>query len=227
MIMARRSWAAWAVIVGLAASSLSSCGPLPKAEYWQGSFLHLHPPRYTFEVPEGWREAKASDYPSVGFNRKIFEALDEEKRSAFLRRAELEIQVLDTGLISSRGAWIQVASAAGSGGWNTFPESLRYGLSEGQTQALWERFATGRIQRAPSTDKPTLTLESMDVVPYGFHQVLRVRFRSDEARGSMHWTVLGLYTENDTVSIAHLGIPEDRDEGIAGLEAIVTSLRFD
>ena len=43
----------------------------------------------------------------------------------------------------------------------------------------------------------------------------------------MHWTVLGLYTENDTVSIAHLGIPEDRDEGIAGLEAIVTSLRFD
>jgi len=42
----------------------------------------------------------------------------------------------------------------------------------------------------------------------------------------MHWTVLGLYTVNDTIFLAHLGTPENRDEGIAGLEAIATSLRL-
>ena len=36
-----------------------------------------------------------------------------------------------------------------------------------------------------------------------------------------------MYTANDTVSLAHLGIPEDREEGLDGLEAIATSLRFD
>jgi hypothetical protein len=72
-----------------------------------------------------------------------------------------------------------------------------------------------------------LTLESIDVVSYGLNRVLRVRFKSEEARGSMYWTVLGVYSSNDTVSLAHLGAPEDRNEGIAGFEEIVASLRFD
>jgi hypothetical protein len=55
---------------------------------------------------------------------------------------------------------------------------------------------------------------------------LRVRFRSDEARGSLHWTVIGFFNSTDTISLAHVGTPEDRDEGLAALEAIVTSLRF-
>jgi hypothetical protein len=49
-------------------------------------------------------------------------------------------------------------------------------------------------------DKPKLTLESIDVVSYE--------------------------SSNDTVSLAHLGTPEDRNEGIAGFEEIVASLRF-
>jgi len=57
--------------------------------------------------------------------------------------------------------------------------------------------------------------------------VLRLRFKSEEARGSMYWTVLGVYSSNDTVSLAHLGTPEDRDEGIAGFEEIAATLRFD
>jgi hypothetical protein len=58
------------------------------------------------------------------------------------------------------------------------------------------------------------------------NRVLRVRFRSDEARGSLHWTVIGFFNSTDTISLAHVGTPEDRDEGLAALEAIVTSLRF-
>jgi hypothetical protein len=220
------SWRAPVFTVLLAASTLAGCGPLPNGEYWKGSFLHIDTPRYTFEVPEGWREAKAEDYPALGFNRSVFARVDAEERKKLLQNAELELQAIDTGLISSQGAWIQVISVAGSGGYGVrgLPQ---YGLSESEKQALWERFATGRIQRALPGDKPVLTLESIDIPTYGSNRLLRLRFRSDERRGSMHWTILGLYTAVDTILLAHLGTPENRDEGIAGLEAIATSLRLD
>jgi hypothetical protein len=224
--MTRRSWRAPAFAILLSLVSLPACGPLPNGEYWNGSFLHVHRPRYTFEVPAGWREAKAEDYPSLGFNRRVFARLDEAGRKKLLQSAELELQALDTGLISSRGAWIQVGSVAGSGEY-AGRDLFRYGLSDKEKQRLWERFATGRIQRAPPDDKPVLTLESIDIAIYGSNRLLRLRFRSDERRGAMHWTVLGLYAEDDAILLAHLGTPEDREEGLAGFEAIATSLRFD
>jgi hypothetical protein len=215
------------LMVALTTLSLSSCAPLPKGEYWQGSYVHLDPPRYSFDVPKGWRAATAADYPSLGFNRRVFASLDAAGRTAALQRAETELEGIDAGLISSGGAWIQVGSEARSGGWYTSSDPLRFGLSEGEKQGLWQRFSTARIERAPATDKPKLTLESIDVVDYGLNRVLRVRFRSDEVRGSLHWTVLGLFNSTDTISLAHVGTPENRDEGLAGLEAIAETIRFD
>ena len=228
----RRSWRELVVILPVAILSLSGCAPLSKGEYWNGSYAHLNPPRYRFNVPDGWRAVTALDFPSLAFNRRAFATLDAPNRRAFLQRAEIELQAIDTGLISARGAWIQVGSEAGSGGWNLprnpfTRDPLPLGLNERQKQALWERFAASRIQRAPPTAKPKLTLGSIDVVSYGLNRVLRLRFKSEEARGSMYWTVLGVYSSNDTVSLAHLGTPEDRAEGIAGFEEIAATLRFD
>ena len=221
-----RSWRAFAFSVLFSVVSLAACGPLPSGEYWQGSFLHVYSPKYTFEVPSGWREAKAEDYPSLAFNRRLFAGLDVAGRQKFLQSAELELQALDTGLISSQGAWIQVRSVAGSGGYAR-GELPRFGLTDSEKKALWERFATRRIESAPPGDKPVLTLESIDIENYGFNRLLRLRFRSDELRGTLRWTVLGLYSENDTILLAHLGTPENPEEGLAGLDAIATSLRLD
>jgi len=74
----RRSWFGLTVLALV--SILPACAPLPKGEYWQGSYLHLDPPRYTFDVPEGWREATPGDYARLGFNRKGFERLDADGR---------------------------------------------------------------------------------------------------------------------------------------------------
>jgi len=46
-------------------------------------------------------------------------------------------------------------------------------------------------------------------------------------RGLMYWTVLGFYSSAHVVAIWHVGIPEDRNEGVAGLEAIGRSFRFE
>jgi hypothetical protein len=216
-----------ASIVVLATLMISGCAPVPKAEYWEGYFRHLHPPRYTFQVPEGWRQATISDYPSLGFNRRVFETLDEAGRSAAMQRAELEMQGRDTGLISSGGAWIQVASAAGAGGWYTFKD-LRFGLGDREKQAIWQRLSTNLIQAAPPAEKPNLTLQSLDVVEdYRVKNVLRLRFTADGPRGSMHWTVLEFYGSSGVVNVAHVGIPEDSGEGIAGLEVLANSFRFE
>lgn len=221
-----RSWRAFAFSVLLSVVSLAACGPLPSGEYWQGSYLHVYRPKYSFEVPSGWREAKAEDYPSLAFNRRLFAGLDDAGRQKLLQSGGLELQALDTGLISSQGAWIQVRSVAGAGGYWA-GELPRFGLTDSQKKVLWERFATRRIESAPPGDKPALTLESIDIENYGFNRLLRLRFRSEELRGSLRWTVLGFYSGNDTILLAHLGTPENPEEGIAGLDAIATSLRLD
>jgi hypothetical protein len=214
------------ICVVLAAWSLSACAPLPKGEYWKGAYVHLDPPKYTFDLPNGWREVTAADYPSLAFNRRVFVRLDEAGRRALLERAELELQGIDTGLISASGAFIQVGSEARSIGWYNSSNPLQFGVTEQEKKGLWERFSRTRIDNAPAADKPTLTLESIDVVDYGLNRVLRVRFQSDEARGSLHWTVIGFFSSSDTISLAHVGTPEDRDDGLTALEAIVTSLRL-
>ena len=215
-----------ALIVVLATLILPGCAPLPKSEYWDGFFRHLHNPRYSFQVPDGWRQATTSDYPSLGFNRRLFQTLDEAGRTAAMQRAELEMQSGDTGLISSRGAWIQVRSQVGAGGWYTF-QDLRFGLSDREKRAIWQRLAARLIQAAPPAEKPNLTLESLDVVEdYHVKNVLRLRFTADVPRGSMHWTVLEFYGSSGVVTVAHIGIPEDREEGIAGREVLARSFRF-
>src|SRR5215475_2518834 len=146
-----RFWRKWTSILVLATSALPCCAPLPKSEYWDGYFRHLHPPRYTFQVLDGWRPATISDYPSLGFNRRFFETLDEAGRSAAMQRAELEMQGQDAVLVSSRGAWIQVGSQVGAKRWYAF-RNLRFGLDEREKQAIWDSLSTRLSQSAPPAD---------------------------------------------------------------------------
>ena len=217
-----RSWRDSAVIVVLATLMAAGCAPLPKVEYWDGFFRHLHHPRYSFQVPDGWRRATVSDYRSLGFSQRGFQTLDEAGRRAFIQRVELELKGRDAVLISSRGAWIQVKSESSLGG---LPPD-RYGLSEREKQSIWRRFSSDLMRSAPPADQPTLSLEAMDIEDYGENRFLRVRFRSDVAAGSMRWTVLSFYGSSHVVMVAHVGTPEDSEEGIAGLEMIARSFRF-
>jgi hypothetical protein len=103
-------WRDGALIVVLSTLILPGCAPFPKVEYSDGFFRHLHPPRYTFQVPDGWRQATTSDYPSFGFNRRLFQTLDEAGRTGAMQRAELQMQSGDTGLIHGGLARTGIAS---------------------------------------------------------------------------------------------------------------------
>jgi len=211
----------WAFIV---MPVLAACAPLPAVEYWHGFFRHLHYPQYSFRVPDGWRPATVSDYLSLSSSQRVFQTLDEAGRSAFTQRVELAMKTGDTVLMSPRGAWIQVKSESSQAG---IAELNRYGLSEREKQSIWRRFSTDLIRRAPPADQLKLSSEGMEVETYGENRGLRLRFRSDATTGSMHWTVLNFYGSSSIVTVAHLGTPEDIKEGIAGLEVIVRSFRFE
>jgi hypothetical protein len=43
----------------------------------------------------------------------------------------------------------------------------------------------------------------------------------------MHWTVLEFYGSSAVVTIVHVGTPEDRREGIDGLEVLANSFHFE
>ena len=218
-----RFWRDWAFLVVLV---LAGCAPLPKVEYWGGFFRHLHYPQYSFQVPDGWQPATVSDYLSLSSSQRVFQTLDEAGRRAFIQRVELAMKTGDTVLMSPRGAWIQVKSESESS-LAGIHDLNRYGLSEREKQSIWRRFSTDLIRRAPPADQLKLSLEGMEVETYGENRFLRLRFRSDATTGSMHWTVLNFYGSSSIVTVAHLGTPEDIKEGIAGLEVIVRSFRFE
>jgi len=52
-------------------------------------------------------------------------------------------------------------------------------------------------------------------------------FRADAAAGSLHYTVLNFYGSSYVVTVAHTGTPEGSEEGMAGLDVIARSFRFE
>ena len=91
------------LILGCSLLLLSNCAYIPKGEYRGGLFLHTAP-NYSFQVPDGWRRATVSDYPSFGFNQRLLQTFNETGRRAFMELAEREVRLYDALLISSRGA---------------------------------------------------------------------------------------------------------------------------
>ena len=75
--------------------------------------------------------------------------------------------------------------------------------------------------------KPTPTLESLDFEYYAENRPRRLRFRAAGLRASMHWAVLEFYGSSGVVTVARVGIPENREEGIDGLEVLARSFRFE
>lgn len=85
--------------------------------------------------------------------------------------------------------------------------------------------AVGSKQSQLSVRRPAR--EAMDIEEYRENRFLRLRFRSDLTTGSMRWTLLFFYSSSYVVTVAHVGTPENSEEGIAGLEVIARSFRFE
>ena len=206
----------------LAALAVSGCALILPPEREARVFVQ-RASTYAFRIPDGWRPARSADYASVGFNRGILQRLDEPARAAFLTAGARELESHEIVLVSTRGAWIQVDSGPRAGA------RVRPGqkLDERERESLWTGWATFLTQTAPASDTPKLTVVDMAVVDYGPNTALRVRYVAEVQRGPMRWTVLFLHGESHSATVAHIGIPEDAGEGLAGLETIARSFRFE
>lgn len=188
-----------------------------------GPFLRLRNPNLVFRVPSGWREATASDYESFGRNQRVLERLVEPARSQFLLEGARHMSKSAAVLISSRGAWLDVRSDVNPG--VRFPSGYR--LNEQEKQIVWRGFSAMVARNSPPTDPPALTLKSMDVSDYGPSTALRIRYLLEAQRGAMHGMVLVLFSPTHVVCLSHVGIPDDPNEGLQGIEAVARSFRFE
>ena len=155
------------LVLGCSLLLLSSCAYISRGEYRGGLFLHTAP-NYSFQVPDGWRRATVSDYASFGFNQRLLQTFNETARRAFMELAEREVRLYEALLISSRGAWIHVEPAVNSD--VRYPSG--YKLNDQEKQSIWQRVSAELVRQAMPSDKPKLTLESMELVDYGPNTVL-------------------------------------------------------
>jgi hypothetical protein len=180
-------------------------------------------PDFSFQIPQGWRPAEPSDWTSFGANQRPLQKLNEYGKIQFQHRGAAEIARYPAVLISSRGSWIDVQIVPNQGA----KYSRGYVLTDGEKNTLWQRFEGDFVAAAAAGDKPRLTLDSIDVVDFGPNTVLKLHFRRDDQRGLTVWTFLVFYGARHLVAVSHCGIPDAPDEGIAGLDVIANSFRFE
>jgi hypothetical protein len=192
-------------------------------EYRAGLVLHRNPD-FSFQIPPGWRPAKSGDWMSFGANQRVLQRMNEYGKAQFQRAGESEMSRYAAVLISSRGSWISAEVAQNQGGIK-FPSG--YALNESEKATVWQAVEQTIVAASPATDKPKLTLDSMDVVDFGPNTVLRIRFQREDQRGLRIMTVLAFYSAQRIVVVLHCGIPGDPNEGINGLDVIARSFRFE
>jgi hypothetical protein len=215
----RRALAGIAVLLLLAGCASMGGGG---TEYRAGLMLHRNPD-FSFQVPEGWRPAKASDWTAFGANQRPLQRMNAYGKAEFQRVGERELAQRPAVLISSRGSWIDVSIGVNQG----VKYSPGYVLSDGERRTFWENVERAILNGSPVTDKPKLTLRSMDVVDYGPNTTIKLQFQREDQRGLTVWTILGLYGARHVVTVSHCGIPDAPNEGIGGLDVIARSFRFE
>jgi hypothetical protein len=197
---------------------LTACSTLPlsrNAEFRAGLALY-NDPKFSFQIPDGWRPATAEDWLRFGANQRVLSIMTDQGRRDFQRIGAEELAKYPMVLISARGAWINVTFAPNKG--VRYPAG--YVLNDAEKKNIWQAVESALLKDSPPTDRPVLTMRSVDVTEFGGNVALRLRFLREDRRGVFTWTVLAFYGDRHVVPVAHVGVPENEDEGIEGLEVI-------
>jgi hypothetical protein len=195
---------------------LTACASAPRAEYRAGLFLHRNP-TYSFRVPDGWRQALASDVEGFGYTKLAFRLAKEERKTGMRRKLVEGMKKVDAVLISSGGAAILGWSTANREG---FRLPRTHSLSEEEQATLVSSLKEG-IEKTVKPDE--FVIESVQLVEYGPNQVVSVRAR---ALAMMTLRIITFIGES-FVHVVHVGTPGDDDEGLQGFEALAQSFRFE
>src|SRR5262249_13399482 len=150
------------------------------------------------------------DVENFAYNRRVLQRFNAQGRSATIASWQNEMRGYDAVLISDRGGYIQVDHAANNSGVSF---ASGYVLNDREKDAIWSNFSHALLASARANDKPKLTLVSMAVSSYGNNSALVVRFLSSVQRGELRWTTMSFSGRRHVVAMAHLGTPENADEG--------------
>jgi hypothetical protein len=211
-------------VVLLAAAILSaSCVQLtpPKMEYRAGRALYSDP-KFSFQVPEGWRPATSADWTRFSVNAGIIDRMNEWERAQFARQGRTELSRYHAVLIHSTRAWMDVKIAESQGA--MFRKGQ--GLTDIESDFLWRSYEKALVDAAPVTDKPKYSLEYMDLADYGANTAISLILTKMDRRGTTRWNLLGFVSETHIVTVS-IGTVERSSDVIDGLDLIGRTFRFE
>jgi hypothetical protein len=213
------------VRVLLAAILSVSCAHLtpPEMEYRAGRALYSDP-KFSFQVPEGWRPATGADWSRFSMNAWVMDRMNERDRAYFVAQGRADLARYHAVLIHQTGAWMDVKIAVSQGQGAMFRRGQ--GLTDIERDFLWRSYEKALVDAAPATDKPRYSLEYMDLADYGPNTALSLIMTKMDRRGTTRWNLLGFLSETHIVTVS-IGTVERSSDVIDGLDLIGRTFRFE
>lgn len=214
---------ALALLVALV--GITGCAQLapPKMDYRAGLALYSNP-RFSFQVPEGWRVANPDDWSRFSITERARSRLSAQGRAQAAAAVRKAWPGFAAVFIHDSGAWMDVMVSEFKS-LTRFPRG--YTLGELEKDRMWDAFAKTYVDKSPSGDKPRITRVSLDLKDNTQGPALFVVFKKEDLSGESIWSVLGFVSENHTVTVEY-GIAAGRpSDGIEGLDVVARTFRFE
>ena len=193
-------------------------------------------PAFSFALTKGWRLATAQDATRFEIYRPVTHALKEFYENLALRRdvaasVPVSNMVLTMKFLRDRPTILTDATGAYIAVVATERASTPYGrgdeLSVSERERLWEDFARMIAERSPALDKPVLTLRSIKVTNYPDSAALMLVYTRADTFGQLVCSRIQFSSETATVAFEHSGTAEHPTRGLAALDAVARTFRFD
>ena len=204
---------------------IAGCAHLspPRMEYRAGLALYSTP-KFSFQVPAGWRAAVPDDWSRFSITERGASKLSQQGRAQVADKMRAAWTQFAAVFIHDSGAWMHVAIEKYTG-----PVKLPRGyvLTDIEKESMWSGFSKALVAFADPTDKPRLSLVSLDLKDNVQGAVLFIVYNKRDLSGESVWSVLGFISDTHGVTVEY-GMAAGRPSaGIEGLDVVASTFRFE
>lgn len=179
-------------------------------------------PTCSITLPPGWRAVVTADASRLDFHQHVLGAMNERARAEFERTFGASLGRSPAMLTNGGGALVTVAI--------TENRAVRYRpgyeMTPRDREVFWREFSRRLVASASENDKPVLVMRSVDVKEYPDSPALVVVYTREDILGTTIWTQVTFFSEDTSITLAHLATIANPTNGLADFEKMARSFRF-
>ena len=220
---ARVALALSAVLLGAggATGQTPSPGPVSKGTIINDQLVFANP-TCSITLSPGWRPVVAADASRLDLHQHVLGAMNERARAEFERTFGASLGRSAAMLTNGGGALVTAAI--------TENRAVRYRSGYEMTprdrEVFWREFSRRLAASASENDQPVLVMRSVDVKEYPDSPALVVVYTREDILGTTIWTQVTFFSEDTSITLAHLATVANPTNGLADFEKMARSFRF-